>query len=175
MNFTPFPELSTERLTLRQMNSGDENEIFILRSDKRVLEFIDIPKAETVADAEKFIDKINNLIASNESIMWAICLKSSPTLIGNICFWNIVKEKSAAEIGYSLLPHFQGKGIMQEAVIKVIEYGFQTLQLNSIVADLHPNNIKSIKLLERNGFVYTGKSQEDDMVIYTLANPKQPE
>ena len=175
MNFTPFPELSTERLTLRQMNSGDENEIFILRSDKRVLEFIDIPKAETVADAAKFIDKINNLIANNESIMWAICLKSSPTLIGNICFWNIVKEKSAAEIGYSLLPHFQGKGIMQEAVIKVIEYGFQTLQLNSIVADLHPNNIKSIKLLERNGFVYTGKSQEDDMVIYTLANPKQPE
>ena len=175
MNFTPFPELSTERLTLRQMNSGDENEIFILRSDKRVLEFIDIPKAETVADAEKFIDKINNLIASNESIMWAICLKSSPTLIGNICFWNIIQDKLVAEIGYSLLPHFQGKGIMQEAVIKVIEYGFQTLQLNSIVADLHPNNIKSIKLLERNGFVYTGKSQEDDMVIYTLANPKQPE
>ena len=175
MNFTPFPELSTERLTLRQMNSGDENEIFILRSDKRVLEFIDIPKAETVADAAKFIDKINNLIANNESIMWAICLKSSPTLIGNICFWNIIQDKLVAEIGYSLLPHFQGKGIMQEAVIKVIEYGFQTLQLNSIVADLHPNNIKSIKLLERNGFVYTGKSQEDDMVIYTLANPKQPE
>ena len=173
MNFAPFPNLSTERLSLRQLNSGDENEIFLLRSDERVLEFINITKAETIADAAKFIDKINNVIATNESIMWAICLKDSPTLIGNICFWNIIKEELIAEIGYSLLPDFQGIGIMQETVTKVIEYGFETMHLNSIVADLDPQNIKSIKLLERNDFIYTGKSQEDDLLVYTLKNPRQ--
>lgn len=173
MKFTPFPNLSTERLSLRQMNSGDENEIFLLRSDERVLEFIDIAKAETVADAAKFIDKININIANNESIMWAICLKDSPILIGNICFWNIIKEELIAEIGYSILPEFQGRGIMQEAVTKVIEYGFETMHLNSIVADLDPQNIKSIKLLERNAFIYTGKSQEEDLLVYTLKNPRQ--
>lgn len=169
MNFTPFPILSTERLVLRQMNSYDKHEIFKLRSDARVLKFIDIKKAETIADAEAFIEKINTGIANNESILWGICLKGSSALIGTICFWNILKEELIAEIGYALLPQSQGKGIMQEAVKKIIEYGFINMKLKSIVADLKSANIKSIKLLERNGFIYTGKlKEEEDMIIYTL-------
>lgn len=174
MNFTPFPTLSTERLILRQMNSYDKHEIFKLRSDARVLKFIDIKKAETIADAEAFIEKINTGIANNESILWGICLKGSSALIGTICFWNILKEDLVAEIGYALLPGFQGKGIMQEAIEKVIEYGFISMKLKSIVADLKSANIKSINLLERNDFIYTGKlKEEEDMVIYTLSKAIQ--
>jgi [ribosomal protein S5]-alanine N-acetyltransferase len=165
-NFTPFPNLSTERLTLRQMKREDENEIFNLRSDERVLQFIDIPKAVTVEDARKFIEKINKSIPENESIMWAITLKDDDKLIGTICFWNIATGAMKAEIGYMLHPEFQGKGIMQEAVIKVIDYGFKTMRLNTIVADLDPKNSPSLKILEKNGFVYTGK--EDDLVIFSL-------
>ena len=84
-----------------------------------------------------------------------------------------MKEDLVAEIGYALLPGFQGKGIMQEAIEKVIEYGFISMKLKSIVADLKPANIKSIKLLERNGFIYTGKPKEEDMVIYTLSKAIQ--
>jgi [ribosomal protein S5]-alanine N-acetyltransferase len=124
MNFTPFPNLFTERLSLRQMNNNDEEEIFLLRSDERVLQYIDIPKAETIDDARKFIDKINGFILNNESILWAISLKNSTTLIGTICFWNIDKENSVAETGYILHPDLQGKGIMQEALQKIIDYGF---------------------------------------------------
>ncbi len=168
MNFTPFPNLFTERLSLRQMNSNDENEIFVLRSDERVLQYINIPKAETIDDARKFIEKINTCILNNESVLWAISLKNSTTLIGTICFWNIDKENSVAEMGYILHPDFQGKGIMQEAITRIIDYGFNTMKLKAIVADLHCNNIKSLKLLERNGFTYTKKSDESDLVIYTL-------
>ena len=62
LNFIPFPTLTTERLILRRMNITDQNEIFFLRSDESVLKFIDIPKAETVDDAIKFIEKINNTL-----------------------------------------------------------------------------------------------------------------
>ena len=168
MNFTPFPNLFTERLSLRQMNRNDENEIFILRSDERVLKYIDIPKAERIDDARKFIEKINTCILNDESILWAISLKNSTTLIGTICFWNIDKENSVAEMGYILHPDFQGKGIMQEAITRIIDYGFNTIKLKAIVADLHYNNTKSLKLLEKNGFIYTQKSNESDFVIYTL-------
>jgi [ribosomal protein S5]-alanine N-acetyltransferase len=168
MNFNPFPNLFTERLHLRRMSNEDENEIFVLRSDERVLQYIDIPKAESIEDARNFINKINNNISKNESIMWGITLANSNTLIGTICFWNIAKEDLIAEIGYMLHPNFQGKGIMQEAVGEVIKYGFQTMKLTSIVADLHYNNTKSLKLLEKNGFTYTQKSNEGGYVIYTL-------
>lgn len=92
MNFNPFPYLSTDRLHLRQLSRQDENETFILRSDERVLQYIDIPKAKTIDDAREFIDKINTYVLNNESILWAISLKNNTALIGTICFWNIDKE-----------------------------------------------------------------------------------
>ncbi len=124
INFTPFPNLTTERLILRQVNIQDADEIFALRSDERVNEFLDRPKAKIIDDARKFIEKINDQIAKNKVIYWAITLKNDNKVIGTICYWNISTEHSKAEIGYELHPDFQGKGIMQEAIIKVIDYGW---------------------------------------------------
>jgi ribosomal-protein-alanine N-acetyltransferase len=66
--------------------------------------------------------------------------------------WNFSTQGGKAEIGYELLPQFHGKGIMQEAFSKVIEFGLENLQLNSIEAWTVQQNINSIRLLERNHF-----------------------
>jgi ribosomal-protein-alanine N-acetyltransferase len=166
MNFTPFPALATERLTLRQLKFEDQHEIFTLRSDKRVNEFLDRSKANSIEDAVNFIHKINESISNNEALYWGIAMKEDLHLIGTICLWNISKENLTAEIGYELLPDHQGKGIMQEAVAKVIEYGFEILKLNAIDAELAPGNTKSVKLLERTGFILT-KAMEDT-IVYSL-------
>ena len=129
INFSPFPVLSTERLLLRQLQSSDDKEIFALRSDDNINKYLDRPKANTIEDAQAFIQKISNGIVNNESIYWVISLKNETTLAGTIGLWNFDKEKSAAEIGYELLPQYQGKGIMQEAMQKVIAFCFETMQL----------------------------------------------
>ncbi len=77
INFTPFPNLTTERVNLRQVNIQDDNEVFALRSDTRVNKFLDRATPLTIDDAKKFIEKINALIAKNEVIYWAIVLKNS--------------------------------------------------------------------------------------------------
>lgn len=151
---------------MRQLRLADENEIFALRSDKRVNEFLDRPKANSIEDARQFINKINKGISSNELMYWGINLKNDLKLIGTICLWNISKEHFTAEMGYELQPGFQGKGIMQEAIIKIIDYGFAVMQLNSIDAETDPRNSSSIKLLERNGFVCTRKLT--NTVIYSV-------
>lgn len=170
LNFSPFPVLITEQLILRQLTAADANEIFIHRSDKRILEFIDIPQAKSIEDAFAFIAKINKATAENESIFWGLQLKNKPTLIGSICLWNISEAEAKAEIGYLLHPDFQGKGHMQEAVAKVIDYGLQHLKLKMIVAGVHPDNLKSIQLLKRNGFAYA--ASEAGLAIYELNNSK---
>lgn len=161
-NFNSFPILKTERLILRQLKLEDENELFVLRSDEEILKYIDSPRAKTKKDVRDFIVKINHGVIQNEWIYWAISLKGSPQLIGTICLWNISWEKSTAETGFVLLPEFQGKGIMQEALTAVIEYGFQHMQLNAIEAYTHPNNINSIKLLERNNFIWMKYLRENN-------------
>lgn len=162
----PFPNIITERLSLRQLKIEDENEIFVLRSDERVLKYLDIPIAKTIDDARNFIEKINNGIINNEWIYFGITLKNKTKLIGTICIWNISKDGLTADIGYVLHPDFQGRGIMREALIKVINYGFEIMKLKSIDADVDPNNFKSIKLLEKNGFLYNRIS--DNGVIYSV-------
>src|SRR5690606_2517771 len=103
----------------------------------------------------EFIRKINKGIAENESILWGITLNENvQKIIGTICLWNVSIEENKAEIGYVLHPDFQGKGIMQEAVKAVIDYGLNTMQLDKIEASIHPENIKSIRLLEKYDFVY---------------------
>jgi ribosomal-protein-alanine N-acetyltransferase len=162
MNFPPFTDLTTERLLLRQLQPGDEEEIFLLRSDEKVSALIDRPIATTIDDARQFINKI---IAA-QAMMWVITLKDNPKLIGTIVYWNIVKEKDEAEVGYELLPQYRGLGIMQEALLKVIEFGFKTLGLKSIFADPKAINEPSIKLLKKCGFVKKGAT--NGYLIYEL-------
>jgi ribosomal-protein-alanine N-acetyltransferase len=168
MKFIPFPKLETERLILRQLDIQDENEIFQLRSDDRIQEFLDRPKANTIEDAKRFIEKIIKGINGNECLYWAITIKNEKKLIGTICLWSFSLEKNSAEIGYELLPDFQGKGFMQEAIKEIVHYGFNVLKLDTIEAYTHPNNIKSIKSAEQNGFVFN-KSSENE-VVYTIRN-----
>lgn len=165
-NFSPFPKFETERLTLREMRMEDEEAIFRLRSDDRVLEFIEITKAKTTVDSQKFIKSILALIEKNESVMWAITLKGQDELVGTICFWNIAPDGTRAEIGYMLSPEFQGMGIMKESIEPVIDYGFTTMKLTCIVAVFHPKNIRSLKLLEKQKFLHAG--MEDGLLRYEL-------
>jgi ribosomal-protein-alanine N-acetyltransferase len=175
-NFTPFPIIATERLLLRQLILEDEKEIFLLRSDEGVNRYLDRPKAQTIQDARSFIQNITDGISNNDSIYWAIHLKEDPQLIGTICLWNLSAERAAAEIGYELLPAFQGKGIMQEALTKVIEFGFHTMQLQTLEAWVSKANGSSIRMLERNcfrrDFMLESKmppeEKEKGMVIYAL-------
>ncbi len=172
ISFAPFPNLISQRLSLRQLTASDAYGLFLLRADKQVAEFVHRPIATSVDEIHPFIDKLNSGVAHNEWIFWAITLKADTKLIGTICLWNITTDGSKAEIGYELLPRYQGKGFMQEAVTAVLAYGFEHLKLDVIEAVVHPDNMKSLKLLQRNNFVLEGTLEEADveMVIYTLKN-----
>ena len=99
-------------------------------------------------------------------IYWAITFNNQPNLIGTICLWNISDNGNIAEIGFELLPKFHGKEIMQEVLPIIINYGFETMGLNFIDGEVDPKNIKSIKLMEKNGFKFSKKLESTK--IYSL-------
>ena len=96
-----------------------------------------------------------------------------------MCLWNIEKENDLAELGYSLHPDYFGKGIMSEALLKIIAYGFENMKLRRIDAYTHKHNQPSLKLLAKHGFVrntafeavYKDKAELEYNVIYTLDKP----
>jgi ribosomal-protein-alanine N-acetyltransferase len=172
IQFTPFPELATARFRLRQLMKDDENEIFALRSDDFINQYLDRPKANTLDDARNFISKITNGIAKNEAIYWVVTPRDEARFLGTICLWKISREEAKAEIGFELLPENHGKGIMQEVIPEVIRFALEEMRLHSIEAELSPRNVKSLKLLEKNGFTIKTEFNNGypDSVIYALEN-----
>jgi ribosomal-protein-alanine N-acetyltransferase len=114
-NFTSFPILTTERLTLRQLLIDDQNDIFALRSDTEINQYLNRQPSKTIEDAINFINKVNDNIKLNNSLYWAITLTSTKTFVGTICLFDFSDEKDSCEIGYELMTEFQGQGIMKEA------------------------------------------------------------
>lgn len=168
-NFGPFPVLQSERLILRKLSLDDAEEIFFIRSDEKVNKYLDRPRATSIWDAHNFINKTNRAIKNNECIDWAITFKDDSGLIGSICLWNLNEEENKAEVGYELLPDFQGKGIAHEAVLVVIDYGFNIMSLNKIEAYTHKENLASIKLLEK--FEFVRDLQEESKIDFAVENP----
>jgi [ribosomal protein S5]-alanine N-acetyltransferase len=159
--FTPFPILTTERLTLRQLQINDEEEIFTLRSDSEVNKYLDRQLSNT-----------NENIQKNISLYWAITLSDSNTFVGTICLYGFSDKNDNCEIGYELLTNFQGHGIMKEAVEKVIDYAFNKIKVQKIEAFLHIDNQRSINLLEKLLFRNLNKPDDrtPELICFHLTN-----
>jgi ribosomal-protein-alanine N-acetyltransferase len=179
LQFNPFPVLYTERLVLREITAADVNELLELRSDKNVMAYIGRPLAQSVADAMELIQKITDGIKNNESITWAISLTNDPALIGTIGFWRIDQPNYRAEIGYLLHPLQQKKGLMQEAMVATLQYGFSAMSLHSVEAHINPANEASKNILLKNYFVQEAYFKENyffngrflDSAVYSLLAP----
>lgn len=179
--FQPFPALTTQRLMLRQIRDEDADEILFLRSDENVLRYINRAPLQSSREALEWIKMVNAGVAKNDYITWALQLKEEHRLIGTITIWNTQKEHHRAEIGYLIHPEYQGKGLMQEAITAVLNYGFTVMKLHSIEAHVHPENSASINLLKRNGFVQEGYFKENfyfdgqflDTAVFSLIAPKK--
>ena len=179
--WNPFPILQTARLVLKEIGLADLGEIFELRSDPRVMQYIPRPLAGSLQDAKIFIEAIQASQTNQEAINWGIFQTEDTGLVGTICLWNISGLNARAELGYLLKPTLHGKGLMQEAVTRVIEFGFYAMNLHSIEAQVAPENYTSIRLLERTGFqreayfrenfYHEGKFQDTE--VYTLLTPKK--
>ncbi|WP_406243326.1 GNAT family N-acetyltransferase [Tissierella carlieri] len=180
IDFNPFPNMETKNLILRRMNSNDAKDLFEMRKDPRMNEYTDMKLEEDIYETRAYIDRMNEGIDDNKWIIWAIEYKQSHKVIGTVCIWNINEEQKIGELGYGIMPDYQGQGLMKESLLSVIEYGFNIMNLEEILAYTEENNLKSINLLEKCKFVEINRVQEEgylsskvyNMVVYRLENHK---
>lgn len=147
-----LPLLETERLHLRSIQTTDVADVFILRNDREHNQYLDRKKAESVEDAENYIEMIMNKVQNNETLFWAIELKETKEFSGVVMLWLYNSEVNKLEIGYELLPSYKGKGIMTEALKAVLQFAFSGTEVTAIMASVHKENKASIKLLTQLQF-----------------------
>ncbi|PKB18189.1 GNAT family N-acetyltransferase [Flavobacterium sp. 5] len=179
INFLPFPILKTERLLLRQLTANDADTLLVLRSNEQVMKYIPRPYLKTKEEALELIAMFDDKIENGIGINWGITFLNDPEkILGIIGHYRMKPEHYRAEVGYMLFPEYNGKGIVSEALRKVVEYGFNEMKLHSIEAILDPENIASEKVLLKNGFVKEAHLIENefyegrflDSMIYSKLN-----
>lgn len=180
LNFNdPFPVLETERLILRQVRNSDKQEMFEIRGNKETMQYIPRPLANTVEDAEKVVDMINGFVERNERINWAITEKGVDKMMGVIGYVKMNEDAHRSEVGYVMHHAYLRKGFTAEALDAVLKYGFEEMNLHSIEAIIRPDNIASISLVEKCGFVREAyfrdyifhQGRYFDETVYSLLRP----
>ncbi|MEO6405166.1 MAG: GNAT family N-acetyltransferase [Ferruginibacter sp.] len=157
LNFDPFPVLLTERLIMRKVSMEDIEQMFELRSNPDAMKYINRPLVKSIDDIKPLLEKMND---NTQRIQWAICFKNHDRVIGTIGYHIIEKDHYRAELGYMLHPDFWRKGLMNEAIPAVINYGFNEIRLHSIEARINPANEASSKILLKHKFKKEGFFRE---------------
>lgn len=89
-----------------------------------------------------------------------------PVLCGSIGFKGPPDEQGIVEIGYSVLQEFQGQGLATEMVAAIVKWAKHQPQVKRIEAETNIDNKASIRVLEKNNFIYVGVGIEPGTIRF---------
>lgn len=149
--------LETERLIIRQLTPDDVHDCFAITSDPRVLAMMVVTERQTTIEQTKqYIADLCAQYEKDNTGLWAVVEKGSKRVIG-LC--GLIEYKARfrrAELCYMFAYDVWGKGYATEACRAVADYGFTAMNLNRIEAPVDPENIASIRVLEKLGMQCEG-------------------
>ena len=160
-SFVPFPAIETTNLTLRRMTRDDRGDLFEMRHDPRMHLYTDTKPDEGISETEAYIDKMNAGVDAGKWIIWAMELKGERKVIGSISIWNLNPDRGSGELGYGIVPGYQGRGLMKESLLAVVDYGFDRMGLKELDAYTEKDNEPSLHLLETCGFAEAERVDEE--------------
>ena len=157
-----FPTLKTNRLELRQIKEADLENIFRGLSHPDVIKHYGVSYS-TLDDTWEQLEWYVELERTHSGIWWAIILAETREFCGAIGYNNLSREHKKTELGFWLLPNFWKKGIIQESLEPVLEYGFKELHLHRVEAFVETENISSQKALQKQHFQQEGILRDSEI------------
>ncbi|WGM47997.1 Spermidine N(1)-acetyltransferase [Brevundimonas sp. NIBR10] len=142
--------LRTERLVLRHARPTDLEELHAVLSDPRAMRWWSTLPHVTVAETQAWLE---DMIAGSAGGSDDFVIERDGIVIGKAGFWRL------PDVGYILHPDHWGQGLAGEAVGAAVDHVFAHRPIDRMTADVDPENMASIRLLERLGFVRTGSAE----------------
>ena len=144
------PVLKTARLTMRGIAEEDTNAIVVMRSNPDVYRFFVSP--HQISEEEHLNWYRNGYLFDKNRIDW-IAFDTTNNLIGVFGVKRENENSLEAEISYILAPEQYGKGFAAEAINRLMQFCKEEWNCTSVIAEIHNDNMDSIRFVERLGFV----------------------
>jgi [ribosomal protein S5]-alanine N-acetyltransferase len=151
--------IGTARLRLRSLRDDDLSELVDLIGNWEVARWVSsVPHPYREADGREWIALVQQDHARGRPRRFAIALKATGQIIGGVGLDGSTGDESdEPSLGYWLGQPYWGNGYAREAVAAIIDYGFQTLGVESIRAYTDPSNAASQRVLLHCGLVNVGE------------------
>lgn len=156
--------LTTTRLRLRPYTLDDVDALWPHVSDPRLPVQMSWTAHASKDETRTFVEGTRKGVEDNTGITWAI--EHAGTLVGAIGLHGIRYQVAAwridrAELGYWVGIPFQRSGFMSEAAAEIVRFGFELLHLHKITVGCLDGNTGSQKIIERLGFRFIGRHEDD--------------
>jgi [ribosomal protein S5]-alanine N-acetyltransferase len=160
----PTPTLRTSRLRLRPVADADEEALFALHSKAHVLRYWDAPPWSERVRAARFIAACRQMADDGTGARLAIDRVSDGAFVGwcSLTRWN--PDYRSATLSYCLDDAAWGHGYATEASRTLLQWAYDTLDLNRVQAESDTRNAASARVLEKLGFAREGTLREDCIV-----------
>lgn len=155
--FERFPILTTQRLSLRQIEQRDAEDMFGMLTDEETMRFYGQPY-HSLEEVREYITLRQESYAERRDIRWSITRSDDDRVIGSCGFHHFGEGR--AEVGYILSREYWGQGIMPEALAAILSFGFTEMGLHRIEAIIDISNERSKNLLLKLGFTYEGNLRQ---------------
>lgn len=181
MNFS----YETNRLILKILDGNHAEDVLrFYLSNCEIFERYEAARPEnfyTESYQRRVLNYEYNMSVRQTGVRFWVYEKTDPAhVIGTVCFRDITRMVyQSCEIGYKFDEYFWHKGYASEALRKCVQIAFDDLQLHRITAHIMPENISSIRLVERVGFQREGIAREsalirgvwEDHIVYSIIHP----
>lgn len=153
MNMNPI--IQTKRLILRQWHEEDLEPFAQLNANSQVMEYF--PSTLSRQESDQMMKRMQTKIEERGWGWWAVSLAEDGKFIGFIGMNDVDQAifpahfAPAVEVGWRLDYPFWGKGYATEGALACLKYGFETLNLEEIVAFTAVQNMRSRAVMERIG------------------------
>jgi len=135
-----------------------------MHSNANVLRYWDAPPWSERVQAERFMTTSRQVVEAGTGVRLAVDRVSDGAFIGwcSLTRWN--PDYRSASMGYCFDDAAWGQGYGTEAARAVLQWAFDTLELNRVQAETDTRNVASTRVLEKLGFVLEGMLREDCVV-----------
>lgn len=160
-----YPQLETPRIILRELTLEDAESVYKHFSDPDVTQYMDIEPCKDIDEGNEIIQ----FHLDDTGCRWGMFDRETGDLMGTCGFHCWVQgESSRAEIGFDLAKSYWGKGLMQEALQSVIQFGFEVMDLIMIEATVEQGNMKSQTLMKKLSFKREDELRDNLIYFYLM-------
>jgi RimJ/RimL family protein N-acetyltransferase len=176
--------IETERLLLRQFTEEDTEALWAVCNQDDILKWMPDWKG-TIEQKRGWIRWVEGHYATANSntarVMLAVTLKDTQVFIGMVGIGNKPEVDNEIEIAYFVSHQYRNQGYITEAANALVTWAFQTLQLDSLIAIVEPENAPSQRIVEKCGFTQrqtimirnAGDTERKPFHYYRLDHPEK--